>query len=78
MATKRETLSQVTRGEGCLGKAAQNEEVFVLRAQDRMAPGLIELWADALELAGGNADKILEARQCAARMRQHPNRKVPD
>lgn len=78
MAIKMVVINQAIRNEGCLGKAAHDEEIFVLRAQDRMAPALIDLWADALEMAGGNPEKIQEARECAVRMRLWPNRKVPD
>lgn len=45
MATKLETLLDAQAGKGCLGKAADDEPVFVLRAQDLLAPGLVEMWA---------------------------------
>jgi hypothetical protein len=32
-------------GRGCLGRAADDEPVFVLRGQDMLAPDLIDLWA---------------------------------
>jgi hypothetical protein len=66
------------RGKGCLGKAADDEPVFILRARDVLAPGLIELWADNLEKAlqtNGASDpsrdsmKLKEARSLAHQMR---------
>jgi hypothetical protein len=50
MSTKREVLMMANRGEGCLGKAADDEPVFVLRAQDLLSVSLVYRWAD--ELAG--------------------------
>jgi hypothetical protein len=44
MATKREVLEAALRGEGCLGKAADDEPVFVLRAQDALAGPTIRYW----------------------------------
>src|ERR1700730_449746 len=38
------------KGEGCLGKAADDEPVFILRAQDIFAPDLVREWADLISL----------------------------
>jgi hypothetical protein len=88
MATKREVLEAALRGEGCLGKAADDEPVFVLRAQDALSDELVDKWADdaigafpALEMDAkgrGLVHKINEARDCAKAMRQWPTRKRPD
>ena len=78
MATKKETLEQALRGAGCLGKAADNEPVFVLRAQDALAARLIEKWATLAEGAGCPPDKVAEARELAAKMYAWPGRKMPD
>lgn len=45
MATKAETIAAALKGEGCLGKAADDEPVFVLRAQDMHACSLVLQWA---------------------------------
>ena len=47
MKAGRELLDAI-RGEGCLGKAALDEPVFILRGQDVLAPNLIRLWAQQL------------------------------
>lgn len=46
MSTKNEVVEQTSRGVGCLGKAAPDEPVFILRAKDKFAPGLVEAWAE--------------------------------
>lgn len=46
MSTKKEVVEQASRGVGCLGKAAFDEPVFVLRAKDKFAPELVEAWAE--------------------------------
>lgn len=46
MATKREEINV----GGCLHAAAEDEPLFVLRAQDRMAPALVRLWAAMLDV----------------------------
>lgn len=77
-------INAAIRGEGCLGKAAPDEPVFVLRAQDRFAPMLVELWANMLTLAATEAwqdTKAEEARKLAAEMRAWAKvngDKVPD
>lgn len=71
--TKREELAS-----GCIAKAADDEPVFVLRAQDRLSPILISLWAKlALEL-GCPGDKVKEALKVAEAMEAWPYRKLPD
>ena len=65
-------------GKGCLGKAADDEPVFILRAQDIFASGLVEAWAHSLEERGGDLEKVREARRLAMLMRAWPRRKVPD
>ena len=79
MATRNEVLEQAARGKGCLGKAADDEPVFVLRAQDMLAGGLVDDWADLAEENGNcPSEKIDEARALAEQMRAWPNRKYPD
>lgn len=86
MSTKREVLEMAARGEGCLGKAADDEPVFVLRAQDLLSIRLVYRWADELEdYAISNKlpipDKVKQARLDAETIvewqRTH-NAKMPD
>lgn len=68
--------------DSCLAKVPEDEPIFVLRAQDRLAPATVRLWADLVDLfAGGPTEKTTEARKWAAEMefwqRQHGT-KVPD
>jgi hypothetical protein len=63
----------------CLKNLAEDEPFFVLRAQDVLAAGLVDLWADKAVYAGRTPiEKIDEARRCAAAMREWPKKKVPD
>jgi hypothetical protein len=68
MATKLTSLS--------LKKIGDQEEIFVLRAQDASAPRSVILWiADNLHAAD---DKLRDAFECALRMRRHPKTKAAD
>lgn len=78
MGTKREEIEKAFRKEGCLGKAADDEPIFILRAHDKLAPSIIEHWADFAELHGASREKVEEAREVAAQMRKWPDRKFPD
>ena len=81
MASKIEVLKEAALGKGCLGKAAVDEPVFVLRAQDKLAPVLVEEWASLAELHGTPPAKVIGARQLAREMRnwQKNNKaKYPD
>lgn len=66
----------------CLNKAALDEPLFVLLAQDRVAPSIIEVWADMVELLQGVVSpKTAAARAQASRMRAWQavhQAKVPD
>jgi hypothetical protein len=80
--TAKEERAAAVNGEGCLGKAADDEPVFVLRAKDALAADLIELWADWAHRAGASAEKTASAVQIAEAMRnwQRANggHKIPD
>lgn len=65
-------------GKGCLGKAADDEPVFILRAQDMLAADLVETWAVQANLVGCNWDKVRDAKELAQKMREWPRRKNPD
>ncbi len=80
MGTKKQEMEMIARKQGCLGKASDDEPVFVYRAKDDLAPATIEFWADQLEartkgiLSGtmnvdGSRQKIKEARAVAHSMR---------
>ena len=80
MALARIEREMAATGKGCLGKAADDEPVFVLRAKDQYAPEIVEAWARAVSLGSinlvsgsGNVDasstKIKEARALAHQMR---------
>lgn len=63
--TKNETLEAAARGEGCLGRTADDEPVFVLRANDRLAAGAVAAWADLAAAIGVNPEKVEDARRVA-------------
>ena len=59
-----------------LKKAGDQEEIFVLRAQDASAPRTVMLWiADNLHAPD---DKLRDAFECAMRMRRHPKARAAD
>ena len=78
MATAKEEREKAARGEGCLGKAADDEPVFILRGQDMLADSLVATWAILASKHGCNREKITEALSLAEKMRAWPNRKFPD
>jgi hypothetical protein len=83
MATKAEVLEALRSGGGCLGRAALDEPVFILRAQDILAPRVVVRWAHLAEQAGSPIEKVRGALQLAKQMadwqanNQH-SVKVPD
>lgn len=77
MATKSEELS----GSGCFSRAADDEPVFVLRAQDALAPDMVRTWAAQAAHAGCPERKVHEARMLADKMDRWAadnGSKVPD
>jgi hypothetical protein len=65
----------------CLQKAADDEPIFVLRAQDQTAPGIVRAWARLAETLHAPAAKVREAHALADRMLEWQERhgcKVPD
>jgi len=69
---------EINNPDSCLSKAADDEPVFVLRAQDKLAPILIDLWATLAVERGLPDEKALEARGQALKMRNWFPRKYPD
>ena len=64
--------------DACLAKVQPGEPIFVLRAQDMLAPAIVRKWAEEAEQHGCDAQKVAEARQCARAMDMWPSRKFPD
>jgi hypothetical protein len=62
----------------CLQKAGDDEPIFVLRAQDKLAPEIVHLWVNVAKIVGVNPTKIAEAEQIALAMARWPKRKLPD
>jgi hypothetical protein len=83
MSTKAEVLEALAAGGRCLGRAALDEPVFILRARDILAPRVVVRWAHLAEEAGSPQHKVQSALQLAKRMadwqanNQH-RVKVPD
>jgi hypothetical protein len=65
MATKAEVVESMRSRCGCLGRVAPDEPVFILRAQDILAPRVVVRWAHLAEQAGSPQDKVLGALQLA-------------
>jgi hypothetical protein len=63
---------------GCISKAADNEPLFVLRAQDMLAPELVREWAVRAAEHECSVAKVNEAFALADKMEAWPNRKFPD
>lgn len=62
-----------------LAKTPCDEPIFVLRAQDELAPDLVRLWAvRAKNRAEISDEKYAEAMTCADAMQAWPTRKLPD
>lgn len=76
------TIEAAQRGEGCLGKSAADEPVFVLCARDPFAPRRVLEWAREVEqVLGLNHPKVRAARSDAQEMvewQERHGRKVPD
>lgn len=64
--------------DSCLDKLHPGEPFFVLRAQDRLAPSLVELWVELATRHGLSEAKQNEALDTAVQMRDWPSRKFPD
>ena len=78
MGTKQHEVNLMLEGRGCLGKAASDEPIFILRGQDKLAPDLIEQWANMAYEMGCPAAKVQEAHDLADQMRNWHLRKYPD
>jgi hypothetical protein len=70
-------MSTKAKGDSCWEKAAPDEPLFVLRAQDVTAPDVIEFWI-SLNPQIQFTPKGYEAQELANAMRQWQNRKLAD
>jgi hypothetical protein len=63
MGLAKQEREMTARGEGPLGKARDDEPVFILRAQDRTMGPTLHVWIDANEsFLGTDHPKIIEAK----------------
>ena len=65
----------------CLLNAKDDEPIFVLRAQDALAPLVVEYWASKAEQLDCNGAKTSDAMDTAQAMRdwaKKNGRKLPD
>lgn len=66
---------------GTLSRCAPNEPIFVLRAQDKLAPALVKIWCQLAATHGVCLSKRTEAMELAVEMerwQQSNGSKVPD
>jgi len=74
---------EISNQRSCLNKAADDEPIFVLRANDELAPQIVRQWAayyrarkaDAGELTPERENKYCEAMQLANQMEEWKNTK---
>lgn len=62
----------------CLEKLKHGEPFFVLRAQDKFAWRLVEIWIWFAQLANVNQPKIQRAISTLNAMKHWQNKKIPD
>jgi hypothetical protein len=78
MATKAEELALMAEGKGCLGKAADDEPLFVLRAHDPAAAFAVRVWCQlARQAALHEPEKIDDATALADKMVEWRLRNAP-
>jgi hypothetical protein len=83
MHTGAMTLAEQRQAGSCQSRAAIDEPIFILRAQDVLAPRVVVRWAHLAEQADAPLDKVQGALKRAKEMAdwqaQNPDRvKVPD
>lgn len=81
--TKATELELNEMGEGCLGRSADDEPIFILCARDRSSSKTVRQWVQNAKDAGcTNEAKLEEALQLATDMdvwrAAHGGGKVPD
>ena len=69
-------VEEGAKADSCFNKAADDEPIFVLRAQDKLSPQLIRLWAYMAELTGEvPEEKTKEAYHLASQMERWEGKK---
>ncbi len=63
--------------KGCLGKAGDDEMLFILRAQDKSSPLVVLEWIK-LNFQTCPQEKLREAFECALSMKNHHGKKIAD
>lgn len=69
------------QGNSRTANIGTNEPVFLLRAQDTLAPGIVDEWATRAENIGAKSDITISAHQQAVDMRKwqvENTKKIPD
>jgi len=68
-----------SQAEEFLRKVKDNEQIFILRGQDALAPIIVTQWAELAAKMGVPTTKVLEAFHCAEAMRASTiSKKIPD
>lgn len=60
------------------GRIPQDEPVFLIRGQDKVAGDAVRAWADLNDRNGGDRELSRQAREQAARMDTWPSKKPAD
>lgn len=71
---------EIHYSDSTLHKCHDDEPIFILRAQDKLAPTVVRIWADLAELVGSGSAKVSNAKQLAYDMKRWAEgiAKVPD
>jgi hypothetical protein len=72
---------EISYSDSTLNKCADDEPVFILRAQDKLAPVVIRIWADLAKFHGAGQMKVSTAKQLAHEMEKwadYGRAKMPD
>ncbi len=73
--TRERTVEVLDQIKACLERG---EPVFILRAQDMLAPALVRAWIALAETHGVSPKKLMSAQTIVWAMEKWPNRKIPD
>lgn len=76
--TKRQVLEGLLNNSGPLANVADDEPIFVLRAQDNLSADLVEAWAIRAASQGSPYDKTRAAFDIADFMLRWPIRRNAD
>jgi len=78
MMVQRVAPKSLKHSDPCFQKAAHDEPIFVLRAQDKLSDGVVRFWAELAKRNGCNPEKYKAAIETANAMQAWPHRKLPD